>query len=173
MIQGIDHIGIIVRDLPGAVKFLRDVLGLEVITEASRDRPSGLQIAMLRTGGVDLELFDLGAPPPSFQPTDAERMSGGTHYDEKVVRRAAERRGVGVHHIAFRVRNAREAMKRFRELGLQLLDEAPRPGARLSQVFFVHPRSTGGILMHFVEREDLAYDAATDDWVKPARSAKR
>lgn len=167
MIQGVDHIGIIVRDLPGAVRFLRDVLGLEVIAEASRDRPSGLQIAMLRSGGVDLELFDLGAAPPSFQPTDQQRMSEGTHYDEKVIRRAADRRGIGVHHIAFRVKNAREAWKRFREMGLQLLDEAPRPGARLSQVFFVHPRSTGGILMHFVEREELVYDSAHDDWVKP------
>lgn len=169
MIQGIDHIGIIVRDLPGVVGFLRDVLEMEVIAESSRDRPSGLQFAMLRTGGVDLELFDLGASPPTFQPTDQERISGGTHYDEKVIRRAAERRGVGVHHIAFRVDNATEAMERFQGLGLQLLDEAPRPGARLSQVFFVHPRSTGGILMHFVEREELDYDAATDDWVNPTR----
>lgn len=167
MVRGIDHIGIIVKDLPGVVGFLRDVLGMEVIAESSRDRPSGLQFAMMRTGGVDLELFDLGAEPPTFQPTDHERISGGTHYDEKVIRRAAERRGVGVHHIALRVDNAAEAMKQFHDRGLQLLDEAPRPGARHSQVFFLHPRSTGGIMMHFVEREDLAYDPVTDDWVQP------
>lgn len=67
------------------------------------------------------------------------------------VGRFLDRRGPGLHHVAFRVPDVAEALSRFRAQGLELVDEAPRPGARGHRVAFLHPRSTGGVLVELVE----------------------
>lgn len=60
----------------------------------------------------------------------------------------------GIHHIALRVADIEEAIQDARAKGLRVLDGAGRPGARGSKIAFIHPKSTGGILFHFVERQD-------------------
>lgn len=70
------------------------------------------------------------------------------------VGRFLERRGPGLHHVAFRVPDLEAALSRYRERGLRLIDEAPRPGARGHRVAFLHPESTGGVLVELVERAD-------------------
>jgi methylmalonyl-CoA epimerase len=69
------------------------------------------------------------------------------------VGRFLERRGPGLHHIAFRVPDLPEALSRLREQGYELIDETPRPGARGHQVAFLHPGSTGGTLVELVQAE--------------------
>ena len=67
------------------------------------------------------------------------------------VGRFLERRGPGLHHIAYRVPDLSEALSRMKEEGLELIDETPRSGSRGHQVAFLHPRSTGGILIELVQ----------------------
>ena len=67
------------------------------------------------------------------------------------VGRFLERRGQGLHHIAYRVPDLPEALSRLKAEGLELIDEAPRLGSRGHQVAFLHPRSTGGLLIELVQ----------------------
>lgn len=70
---------------------------------------------------------------------------------DTTVGRFLERRGPGIHHLAYRVPNLSKALLRLKSEGIELIDEAPRPGARGHLVAFLHPRSTGGILVELVE----------------------
>ena len=67
------------------------------------------------------------------------------------VGRFLERRGQGLHHIAYRVPDLPEALSRLKDEGLELIDETPRLGSRGHQVAFLHPRSTGGFLVELVQ----------------------
>ncbi len=67
------------------------------------------------------------------------------------VGRFLERRGPGLHHIAFRVADLPGALAHLRKEGVELIDSEPRPGARGHQVAFLHPRSTGGVLIELVQ----------------------
>ncbi len=74
--------------------------------------------------------------------------------DQRDIARWIKKRGEGIHHIALRVPNIDGAIQEAKAKGLRVLDETGRPGARGSKVAFIHPKSTGGILFHFVEREE-------------------
>ena len=67
------------------------------------------------------------------------------------VGRFLQRRGQGLHHIAYRVPDLPEALSRLKEEGLELIDETPRLGSRGHQVAFLHPRSTGGFLIELIQ----------------------
>ncbi len=69
---------------------------------------------------------------------------------DTTVGRFLERRGSGLHHVAFRVPDLPEALSRLQGQGVELIDREPRTGARGHQVAFLHPRSTGGILVELV-----------------------
>jgi methylmalonyl-CoA epimerase len=73
---------------------------------------------------------------------------------DTTVGRFLARHGPGIHHIAYRVPDLPQALRRLQEEGLELIDTEPRPGARGHQVAFVHPRSTGGILVELVQDPD-------------------
>jgi len=70
--------------------------------------------------------------------------------DEGVVARFLEERGPGIHHLAVRVEDVAEALGGAREAGIDLIDETPRPGAWGHEVAFLHPASTGGVLLEYV-----------------------
>ena len=74
-----------------------------------------------------------------------EPREGGT------IRRYLDRNGPGIHHLAFATEDARAALAAARELGIEPIDEEPRPGAWGHDVAFLHPKSTGGVLVEFVE----------------------
>lgn len=130
MIGPAHHIGVAVRSLEDAVASYQK-FGLQ--TETIEDVPlQGVRVAFLRTGGVRLELLQ------------SLRSDG-------VIARFIERRGEGIHHLAFETKDIRAEMRRLRTAGLELVDEEPRPGARGRLVAFVHPRSTHGVLLELVE----------------------
>jgi len=89
-------------------------------------------VAFLRTGPVPIELLE------SLRP-------------DGVIARFVERRGEGLHHLAFSVRDVRAEMSRLQEKGLPLVDAEPRPGAHGRLVAFVHPRSAHGVLLELVQ----------------------
>src|ERR1043166_9616537 len=126
----IDHIGIAVRSLVEAAKAY-EVLGMEVSGyEDVEDQ--GVRVAMLPAGDSRIELLE---------PLHAESP----------IQKFMAKRGEGIHHIAVRVDNIEEALKRFRDSGARLIDETPRRGAHNTKIAFIHPSSTHGVLLELVE----------------------
>lgn len=132
MIRKIDHIGIAVSDLEAQVKFYRDILGLNFHGyETLPDR--GLKVGVFRINDVRIELLQSTSP-------------------DSAIGRFIEKKGEGIHHIAFCTDNAQEELDRLKNAGVQLIDETPKPGADGMKVAFLHPRSTFKVLMELCQK---------------------
>ncbi len=132
MIEGIDHIGIAVKDLEEAMSIYRDIFGLEFKgTETIEEQK--INLASFIIGGVKIELIK------------------PTHPDEPIGK-FIEKRGEGIHHIAFRVENINGILKELSAKGLTLIDEKARTGANGTQIAFIHPKDMKGVLIELVER---------------------
>ena len=130
MIGPAHHIGVAVKSLHEALRGYRR-LGLE--PDFTEEVPSqGIRVAFLQAGGVWVELLE------SLQP-------GG------VIARFIERRGEGLHHLAFATADIRKEMTRLRDAGFEFVDAEPRQGSQGRLVAFVHPRSLYGVLLELVE----------------------
>jgi len=126
----IDHIGIAVRSVESAAKAY-EAIGLRV-TLRDEVPTEGVRVAFLPVGESHLELLEPLSP-------------------EGVIAKFLEKRGEGTHHVAFAVDDIEAAMAAARGSGLAVIDENPRRGARGRKVAFVHPKSTAGVLLEFVE----------------------
>lgn len=123
----LDHIGIAVKDLSAALAFYRDALGLEI--EPPEDVASQhVRAHFVPVGGPRLELLEATA-------------------SESAIAKYIEKRGPGLHHITLRVDDLEQALARLTARGVRLIDERPRPGAEGSLIAFIHPASTGGVLI--------------------------
>ncbi|TLZ95561.1 MAG: methylmalonyl-CoA epimerase [Methanobacteriota archaeon] len=130
MIGPAHHIGVAVRRLDEA---LADYGKLGFEAGPVEEMPTqGVRVAFLRAGPVRIELLESLSP-------------------EGVIARFIERRGEGLHHLAFSVPDIREEMRRLRGQGLELIDAEPRPGAHGRLVAFLHPRSARGVLLELVQ----------------------
>ena len=126
MIEGVDHIGIAVRSIAEA-RLVWERLGLSVA--AIEDVPGEqVRVAMIPCGGVRLELLEPTSP-------------------DSPIARFLQRRGPGIHHLCLRSGDVLEADRELRDAGLDLVRDAPGPGAGGSVVQFLHPRSCGGVLL--------------------------
>ena len=133
VLDKIDHIGIAVSDLEKTMQFYRDQLNLEFKgTEVVEEQK--VKVAFFPIGESKLELLE---------PTVADSPVG----------KFIEKKGQGVHHLAFRVQNLEEKLARLKEQGVALIDEKPRYGAGGARIAFFHPKSTGGVLVELCERE--------------------
>lgn len=140
-IRQIDHIGVAVRDLDRYLDVFGNILGLEIHDFEEADPYEGLRIAFARVGETDFEFLQDRLPEAADKVTD-----------QRDIARWIDRRGEGIHHVALRVDDVDAAIAEAKAKGLRVLDETGRPGARGSRVAFLHPKSTGGVLIHFVER---------------------
>jgi methylmalonyl-CoA/ethylmalonyl-CoA epimerase len=133
---GLDHVGVAVADLETAISFYRDVLGLRVV---HREDNLDQQVAevMLAGGETGLASSQLQLLMPLTE--------------ESAVQRFLMRRGSGLHHVAYAVSDVRSASRILRQCGVRVLYDAPRAGTRGSQINFVHPKDTGGVLLELVE----------------------
>ena len=129
----IDHLGIATKNIEGALSFWRDVLGLE-LNDAEEVAEQKVRVAMLPIGETRFELLE---PTSSDSP----------------VARFLEKRGPGLHHVAVRVHDIRATLAELKGKGARLIDEAPRAGAGGCLVAFVHPSSTGGVLLELVQHQ--------------------
>lgn len=129
----IDHIGIAVRSIDEALGLYRDALGLDPVSRTVVEHER-VEAAVLPTGGGRIELL---------QPTS----------DDSVIARFLRRRGQGVHHVALRVDNLEEAIETLRNSGRRLVTDRIQIGAEGYRYVFVHPGSTGGVLLELVERD--------------------
>lgn len=131
MLTQIDHVGIAVADLDEAVEHYRRTFGLEP-THRERMDDQGVEEVLFAVGASFVQL--LGALGP-----------------QTPVGRFLERRGPGVHHVAYRVDSIGEALAELRANGVPLVDETPRPGSRGTTIAFVHPKGMGGVLVELVQ----------------------
>ena len=123
--------GIAVGDLDAAVEHYRRAFSVE---PAHREivPDQGVEEVLFRAGSSFIQL--LGALGP-----------------QTPVGRFLEKRGEGLHHVGYRVPDVAAALARLRELGIRLVDEAPRPGSRGTTVAFIHPQGMGGVLVELVQ----------------------
>lgn len=125
----IEHIGIAVKHLTVAIQFYEQVLGLKCYAiEEVKDQK--VKTAFFMVGQTKIELLES---------TDPEGPIG----------KFIEKKGEGIHHIAFAQENVGDALKRAEERGVQLIDKSPRKGAEGLNIGFLHPKSTYGVLMEF------------------------
>lgn len=129
-IKKIDHVAICVRDVDDAIAKYKQVLGLEPqVREVVASQQT--EAVLLPIGETSLELI-------------SPRGNAGL---EKFL----EKKGPGLHHIAIEVEGIEEALATLKALGVPLVDETPRKGARGHKVAFLHPKATGGVLVELVE----------------------
>lgn len=133
MICKIDHIGIAVKSIDKALEFYNKQIGLNCEgTEYIKTQE--VRVAFLPIGDSEIELLE---------PTG----------EKSAVTKFIEKRGEGIHHIAFRVSNIEEEIERLKGLGIQFIDESPSYGAGGASIAFIHPKSTGGVLVELCERQ--------------------
>lgn len=129
-IKKIDHVAVCVDDVDAAIAKYKDVLGLEpAVREVVESQKT--EAVLLPIGETSIELI---APKGN----------------EGLVKFLAKR-GPGIHHIAVEVEGIEQALATLKALGIQLIDETPRKGARGHKVAFLHPKATGGVLVELVE----------------------
>ena len=126
----IDHLGIAVRSIDAALEFYRDQLGLDV---ALRETVAAERVhaAMLPLGESRIELLEAAEP-------------------DSVIAKFIEKRGEGLHHIAITVPDLHSAVEKLKASGARVLNE-PRVGAGGHLYSFIHPSSTGGVLLELIQ----------------------
>ena len=128
----IDHIGIATNDIEAMASVYREALGLSV-AETEEVASQKVRVAMLPVGESQIELLEATA-------------------DDSPISKFLAKRGPGIHHVAFNVPDIRAALADLKSKGTRLIDEQPRTGAGGCLVAFIHPSSTGGVLIELVER---------------------
>lgn len=128
----IDHLGIAVKSIDEGKKFWTDILGLEFEGSETVETQK-VTTAFFPVGESEVELLESTAP-------------------DGPVAKYIEKKGAGLQHIAFRVEDIEAALKELAEKGVRLIDEIPRKGAGGAKIAFLHPKSTGGVLVELCER---------------------
>jgi methylmalonyl-CoA/ethylmalonyl-CoA epimerase len=131
MLKKINHIAIAVSNLEQAAKFYQEVLGLAL---------SGVEVVAAQKTKVGF--FNIGESNIELvQPSEP---------DSPLVK-FLETKGQGIHHICFEVDDVEAEVKAYLEKGATMVDQKPRPGAHDTKVAFVHPKSSGGVLIELCE----------------------
>ncbi len=131
MIKRIDHVAIAVNDIDDVSRFYTDTLrldlsGVEVVTEQKT------KVGFLKVGKSSIELI---------QPAS----------DDSPLVKFLQTRGPGIHHICFEVEDIQKEVEALKKQGVRMIDETPRPGAHDTRVAFIHPKSSGGVLIELNE----------------------
>ena len=127
MVKRIDHIAIAVNDIDEVARFYTDILkldlsGVEIVTAQKT------KVGFLKIGESNIELV---------QPAS----------DDSPLVKFLETKGPGIHHICFEVDDIHREVEELKRWGVRMIDETPRPGAHNTRVAFIHPKSSGGVLI--------------------------
>jgi methylmalonyl-CoA/ethylmalonyl-CoA epimerase len=134
MLRKLEHVAVAVRDLDAAIAHYERIWNVEV-SHRERVDDQGVEEAMLPLGDAYLQLL---------APTT----------EHSTVAKFIERRGEGLHHVAYEVDDLQAALTELKEKGMRLIDETPRPGGRGHHVAFVHPSGNLGLLVELVQRAE-------------------
>lgn len=133
-ITHIEHIGIAVRSIEEQLPYYEGILGLKCYNiEVVEDQK--VKTAFFKVGQTKIELLE---------PTS----------DDSTIAKFIEKRGEGVHHIAYATNSVAKALEHAEEKGVQLIDKTPRQGAEGLSIAFLHPRSTGRVLTELCEHPE-------------------
>jgi len=130
-LTALDHVGVAVEDIDAALAVYRDALGMPLVHRETVSE-QGVDAALLDVGDSHIELL---------QPLGPETTVG----------KFLARKGPGLHHVAYRVASVQATLDALNAAGVRLIDEQPRTGIRGSQVAFLHPSCTGGVLTEIVQ----------------------
>lgn len=129
--EKLEHVGIAVRSLKEANETFARLLGRPHYKV--EDVPSeGVRTSFFDVGGVKIELLEATRP-------------------DSPIARFIEKKGEGIHHLAFEVTDIEESLKKYREDGFTLINEQPKPGADNKVIFFLHPKSANGVLVELCQ----------------------
>lgn len=131
MINKVAHLGVAVKNIEEAEKLYTEVLSLKI---HDREQSGGMKASFIPVGDTAIELL---------QSTDPEG----------VIAKFIEKRGEGIHHIAYEVKDIGKIIEDLKTKGVNLIDKEPRKGAHNSKVAFLHPKHTHGVLIELVEPE--------------------
>lgn len=129
----VDHIGIAVKSIEEALKFYEGALGIKCVGEEIVEEQK-VKTAFLPVGDTEVELLESTS-------------------EEGTIAKFIEKKGEGIHHIAFRVDDIEKSLEELKAKGVRLIDEKPRLGAGGAKIAFIHPKSTGGVLIEISERD--------------------
>ena len=131
-ILNIEHLGIAVKSLEASIPYYENILGLKCynIEEVTDQK---VKTAFFMVGETKIELLE---------PTS----------EESTIAKFIEKKGEGIHHIAYKVDSVADALKEVEEKGVTLIDKAPRKGAEGLNIGFLHPKSTCGVLTELCEQ---------------------
>lgn len=135
ILKKVDHIGIAVKNLDETIPYYTETLGLKVL-KIEEVTSESVRVAFIDAGNVKLELL--------------EPMS-----EQSAIHSFIEKKGEGIHHIAFGVEGIEERMNELREKGVRILNEQPKIGAGGAQVAFLHPKSSYGVLYELCDKSGL------------------
>ena len=129
--EKLEHVGIAVKSLKEANDVFARLLGRAHYKE--EEVPSeGVRTSFFDLGGVKIELLEATRP-------------------DSPIARFIEKKGEGVHHLAFEVANIDESLKKYRDDGFTLINDQPKPGADNKLIFFLHPKSANGVLVELCQ----------------------
>lgn len=133
-ITHIEHIGIAVKDIEQAIKFYEETYGFKcyAVEEVADQK---VKTAFFMVGQTKIELLESTSP-------------------EGPIGKFIEKKGEGIHHIAFAGKNIKEALPELEAKGVMLIDKQPRKGAEGLEIAFLHPKSTFGVLTEICEKID-------------------
>ena len=133
MLKTMHHIGVAVRDLEASRRFYVEQVRMKIVFDELAPNKDVWVVGLAPQGGGTLvELLAAVADPNPLG-------------------KFLEEHGETIHHVAYEVEDIEAAIAQCKALGLQMLDETPRPGAHRSRIAFIHPTSTGGVLSELVE----------------------
>ena len=132
MILNLEHVGIVVNKIDQTLPIYTQTLGLKLktIKEAKHNH---IKAAILTTGNMTIELIE---------PLDKESP----------IAKFLNKRGQGIHHLAFTVDNIEQTLQQLKNQGITLIDEKPRSGIEGGKIAFIHPKSTADVLIELCER---------------------
>jgi methylmalonyl-CoA epimerase len=133
LLKKIDHIGVAVKSVENSLHIFKDILGMKCSGEEVV-KEQDVKIAFLLIGESKIELLESTSPDGN-------------------IARYIEKKGEGIHHIAFEVDNLDSILKNLQLEGVQLIDKEPRYGAGGARIAFLHPKSTNGILVELCEHK--------------------
>jgi methylmalonyl-CoA/ethylmalonyl-CoA epimerase len=131
--EKLEHIGIAVKNLDDANKLFARLLGTEhyKIEEVASE---GVRTSFFQIGGVKIELLEAS-------------------HENSPIARFIGKRGEGIHHLAFEVTDIHESLKKYADQGYELINGEPKPGADNKLIFFLHPKSTNGVLIELCQEK--------------------
>ncbi len=133
MIKKVSHLGIAVKNLDEAIKFYESLnLRLEKVEEVPSQK---VKVAFFPVGDVRIELLQATS-------------------DDSPIAKFIEKKGQGIHHLAFATDDLEKELKEIEEKDIRLIDKKPRPGAHGAQIAFLHPKSTLGVLIEVCKEKE-------------------